>query len=86
MHPAVRAASALELYAEAFDAAGALDRLEGFASLHGPAFYGLDPNQGHVTLRRENWVVPQDLPFGEARLTPLRAGETLAWRLVDPVT
>jgi len=75
--------SALELYAQAFDAAGALDRFEGFASLHGPAFYGLKPNQGQVTLRRESWVVPQDLPFGEARLTPLCAGETLAWRFVD---
>jgi dihydroorotase len=79
------ALSALELYAEAFDGAGALDRLEGFASLHGPAFYGLEPNRGHVTLRREAWTVPQDLPFGEARLTPLRAGETLAWRFVDSI-
>ncbi len=73
---------ALELYAQAFEAAGALDRLEGFASLHGPAFYGLAPNAGRVTLRRERWTVPADLPFGEARLTPLRAGETLDWKLV----
>jgi dihydroorotase len=74
---------ALELYAEAFDAAGALDRLEGFASLHGPAFYGLPPHADRVTLRRETWTVPAQLPFGETHLTPLRAGETLAWKLVD---
>ena len=77
------ALSAVELYAEAFDEAGALDRLEGFASLHGPAFYGLPANVDRITLRKESWTVPQDLPFGEARLTPLRAGESLAWRLVE---
>lgn len=74
---------ALALYAQAFDAAGALERLEGFASLHGPAFYGLPPNTERVTLRRASWTVPADLPFGEARLTPLGAGETLSWQLVD---
>ena len=77
------ALSALELYAEAFEAAGALDRLEGFASLHGPAFYGLPVNTSRVTLVKQNWTLPQDLPFGEARLTPLCAGETLSWRLLD---
>ncbi len=76
------APAALELYAEAFEAAGALDRFEGFASLHGPAFYGLPPNAGTVTLRREPWVLPETLPFGEATIKPLRAGETLRWRLV----
>ena len=76
------APAALELYAEAFEAAGALDRFEGFASLHGPAFYGLRPNAGTVTLRREPWVLPETLPFGEATIKPLRAGETLRWRLV----
>ena len=75
------ALSALELYAEAFEAAGALDRLEGFASLHGPAFYGLPVNTGTVTLRREPWALPETLPFGETVLKPLRGGETLAWRL-----
>ena len=75
------ALSALELYAEAFDAAGALDQLEGFASFHGADFYGLPRNQGTVTLRREPWTLPESLPFGEAQLKPLRAGETLAWRL-----
>jgi len=75
------ALTALELYAEAFDTAGAIDRLEGFASFHGPAFYGLPCNEGTVTLRRQTWSVPEALPFGEATLKPLRAGETLAWKL-----
>jgi dihydroorotase len=77
------ALSALELYAEAFDAAGALDQLEGFASRHGPAFYGLPVNTGTVTLARQPWVLPESLPFGDAQLKPLRGGETLAWRQVD---
>jgi dihydroorotase len=74
------APAALELYAEAFEDAGALDRLEGFASLHGPAFYGLPPNAGTVTLRREPWTVPETLPFGDAPIKPLRGGETLRWK------
>jgi dihydroorotase len=77
------ALSALELYAEAFDAAGALDRLEGFASVHGPAFYGLPRNRGTVTLRRERWTLPDAVAFGDAELKPLRAGESLAWKLVE---
>jgi len=76
------APTALELYAEAFEAAGALDRLEAFASFHGPDFYGLPRNRGTVTLRREPWVVPEVLPLGEAQIKPLRGGETLGWRLV----
>jgi dihydroorotase len=75
------ALSALELYAEAFDAAGALDRLEAFASFNGPAFYGLPRNAGSVTLRRERWTLPEALPFGESELKPLRGGETLNWKL-----
>lgn len=75
------APAALELYAEAFEAAGALDRLEAFASLYGPAFYGLPPNKGSVTLRREPWTLPETLPFGDALIKPLRAGETLNWRM-----
>jgi dihydroorotase len=75
------ALTALELYAEAFDSVGALDRLEAFASLHGPAFYGLPPNTGRVTLRRESWTVPETVPFGEATLKPLRGGEELRWKL-----
>ena len=77
------ALTALELYAEAFDSVGALDRLEGFASHHGADFYGLPRNTGTVTLRRERWAVPGTLPFGEATLKPLRGGEALAWRLHD---
>ncbi len=74
---------ALELYTEAFAAVNALDKLEGFASLHGPAFYGLPPNTEYVTLRPEVWTVPAELPFGRAHLTPLRAGELMAWKLVE---
>ena len=77
------ALSALELYAEAFEAVGALDRLEAFASFNGADFYGLPRNTDTVTLRRENWTVPELLPFGGAPLKPLRAGETLGWRQVD---
>ncbi|WP_439898030.1 dihydroorotase [Aquabacterium humicola] len=75
------ALSAMELYAEAFEAAGALDKLEGFASHHGPDFYGLPRHAGTVTLRRETWTLPDSVPFGDAQLKPLRGGETLAWRL-----
>ncbi|MBV8031462.1 MAG: dihydroorotase [Betaproteobacteria bacterium] len=73
--------AALELYATAFEEAGALDRLEGFASLHGPGFYGLPVNDGRVTLVREEWTVPHTLAYGDDRLVPLRAGETVAWKL-----
>ncbi len=75
------APAALELYAEAFEAAGALHRLEAFASVNGPAFYGLPRNTGTVTLRRERWALPEQVPFGDAVLKPLRGGETLGWRL-----
>jgi dihydroorotase len=75
------ALSAMELYAEAFDAAGALDKLEAFASLNGPAFYGLPVNSGHVTLKRESWTLPEAVPFGDAQLKPLRGGEAIGWRL-----
>jgi dihydroorotase len=80
------APSALELYAEAFEAAGALDRLEGFASFHGPDFYGLPRNTGTVTLRRTEWTVPAEYAFGPERIIPLRAGETLRWKLEPPAT
>ncbi|GAB4562516.1 MAG: dihydroorotase [Rhizobacter sp.] len=75
------ALSALELYAEAFEAAGALDKLEAFASFHGPVFYGLPRNSGTVTLRKEPWTLPETLPFGDTELKPLRGGETLSWKL-----
>ena len=74
--------AAMEMYAEVFDSAGALDQLEGFASFHGPAFYGLPRNAGTITLRRESWTPPDSFAFGEAELKPLRAGEALPWRLV----
>jgi dihydroorotase len=78
------ALAALELYAEAFDAAGALDRrFEAFASVNGPAFYGLPRNRGKVTMRRRAWTLPEALPFGDAVLKPLRGGETLAWQIED---
>lgn len=73
--------AALELYAEAFEAAGALDRLEGFASVHGADFYGLPRNQGEITLEKRPTPVPKLLNFGDAVLVPLRAGETLAWKM-----
>ncbi len=73
--------AAIEMYAEAFDSVGALDKLEAFASFHGPAFYGLARNSGTVTLRRESWTTPESFRFGEADLKPLRGGEALPWRL-----
>ena len=75
------APAALELYAEAFEAAGALDRLEAFASFNGADFYGLPRNTGRVTLRRQPWTLPETLAFGDATIKPLRGGETLNWRL-----
>jgi dihydroorotase len=74
--------AAIEMYAEAFDNAGALDKLEGFASFYGADFYGLPRNQSTITLRRESWTPPESFAFGEAELKPLRAGEALPWRLV----
>lgn len=72
---------ALELYAEAFASVDALDKLEAFASFHGPDFYRLPRNAGRVTLKRETWTVPETVPFTESDLVPLRAGQTLAWRM-----
>ena len=74
--------AAMELYAEAFEAAGALHRLEGFASFNGADFYGLPRNQGHITLRKESWTPPESFALGEGQLKPLRSGEALAWRMV----
>ena len=73
--------AALEMYVEAFDAAGALDRFEAFASFNGPDFYGLPRNQGQVTLRRENWTPPESYALGDGQLKPLRAGDALPWKL-----
>jgi len=77
------APAALALYAEAFERAGALDKLEGFASRHGPAFYGLPTNTDRVTLERRAWTLPETLPFGDTIVKPLCGGETLAWQLVE---
>ncbi len=71
----------IELYAEAFEAAGALDRLEGFASRFGPAFYNLPENEARITLVADAWRAPLEQPFGAGCITPLRAGEMHAWRL-----
>ena len=73
--------AALELYATAFEEAGALDKLEGFASHFGADFYGLPRNKDTVTLVREEWTVPKTLRFGKDDLVPLRAGETIPWKL-----
>ena len=78
--------AAMELYAQAFDLAGCLERLEAFASFHGADFYGLARNQGTLTLRRERWIPPESLPFGDAQLKPLAGGEPLAWRHVADIT
>jgi len=75
------ALTAIELYAEAFDNAGALDKLEGFASFHGADFYGVPRNTDTITLKREAWTVPEAVPYGDAQLKPLRGGESMAWRL-----
>jgi dihydroorotase len=73
---------ALELYATAFEEAGSLDRLEGFASVHGPAFYNLPRNTGTLTLRREQWRVPAELAMGDSVVVPLDADGELTWKLV----
>jgi dihydroorotase len=73
---------ALELYAQAFDDAGALDRLEAFASHHAADFYGWPRNAGTVTLEHSEWTVPESLPFGEAQLKPLAGGLPLRWKQV----
>jgi len=73
--------AALELYAEAFEAANDLDKLEGFASHFGADFYGLPRNKGKVTLNKQEWVVPGEYPFGTETVVPLRAGQKVAWKI-----
>ena len=76
------ALAALELYAEVFEQAGALDKLEAFASFNGPDFYRLPRNAGSVTLEKEAWTLPASLPYADGgELVPLRAGESVAWKL-----
>ena len=74
--------NALGLYAEAFESVNKLEKLEGFASFFGPDFYSLPRNTKKITLRKEAQSIPQELPFGDATIVPLRAGETIAWSLV----
>jgi dihydroorotase len=74
--------AAIELYAEAFEMAGALDKLEAFACFYGADFYGLPRHTDTITLRRESWTVPQQLRMAESSVIPLRGGETLRWRVV----
>jgi dihydroorotase len=73
----------IELYAEAFEQMGALDKLEAFASHRGPDFYRLPRNPDRITLAKESWTVPAELPFGDKTLVPMRAGQAMPWRLVD---
>jgi dihydroorotase len=73
---------AIELYAEIFESINALDKLEAFASCHGPDFYGLPRNKATLTLRKESWQVPTHYTFGEHNIVPLKAGETLTWKVV----
>jgi dihydroorotase len=77
------AATALVFYAEVFEEEGALDRFEGFAALHGPAFYGLPVNAARITLRRAPLAVPERVGAGDDAVVPFRAGETLRWRLAE---
>ncbi len=72
---------ALELYAEAFESVGALDKLEAFASFYGPDFYQLPRNTKRLTLTKSSWRIPDELPLGETTLVPLRAGESLTWQM-----
>ena len=73
--------AAIELYAEVFEEAGALEHLEGFASFHGPDFYGLPRNTDTITLEKANWPVPATLPFGNDRVVPIRANEEITWQV-----
>ncbi len=75
--------AAIELYALAFEQLGALDKLEGFASFHGADYYRLPRNKDTITLRKEDWQIPDSIGFGEHRLVPLMAGETMKWKLAD---
>jgi dihydroorotase len=74
--------AAIELYAEAFEAAGALDKLEGFASFNGPDFYGMARNSDTITLQKKDWIGPQALDFGDSTVVPVRAGESMKWQVV----
>jgi len=79
---AYTAHAAIELYAEAFEQEGALDKLEGFASLNGPAFYGLPVNSDTITLEKKAWTVPATMDFGDNEVVPIRANEEIQWKVV----
>jgi dihydroorotase len=73
---------AMEMYAEAFEQAGALDKLEAFASFNGPAFYNLPRNEGTITLQRESWTLPATVPLGDTQLVPLNGGQQVHWKMI----
>ncbi|KKD00666.1 dihydroorotase [Photobacterium halotolerans] len=75
--------AAIELYAEVFELADALDKLEGFASHHGPDFYGLPRNHDTITLTKQSWAVPDTMEFGADQVVPIRAGEQISWKVTD---
>jgi dihydroorotase len=75
--------SAIELYAEVFDQAGAMDKLEAFASTNGPDFYGLPHNSSSIVLKKQQWQLPDSLPFEDTQIIPLGAGTTLNWKMVE---
>jgi dihydroorotase len=72
---------AMELYAEAFESVDALDKLEAFASFYGPDFYQLPRNKSQITLTKMTWIVPDEIPFTESALVPLRAGQKMTWQM-----
>ncbi|GAA6204279.1 dihydroorotase [Thalassotalea sp. SU-HH00458] len=80
---AYTAHAAIELYAEVFEQENALDKLEGFASLHGPAFYNLPVNNDTITLEKTSWHVPETLNFGDDVVVPIRANDTIAWQVKE---
>lgn len=77
--------AAIELYAEAFEQANALDKLENFASCFGPQFYELPINTDTITLIKKPWTAPLQLPFGDHQVIPLRAGETIHWQYINEI-
>jgi dihydroorotase len=72
----------MELYAQAFEEIGALNKLEAFASFHGPDFYGLPRNQDRITIERRPWHIPEELRMAESTVVPLDAGQLLQWKLI----
>lgn len=77
------APAAIELYAEAFEEANALDKLENFASVFGPQFYGMAVNESTITLQKQSWTMPETMTFGSETVTPLKAGEEVRWQVIN---